>query len=96
MEELTKVDNDSNYYINLEVINAINTLSKQIRNNHLETAEYLTNEEMCEHFNIGIDALNQWCYRGYIAYSKPSGKRLFHRDDINKFKAKRRKEAYNG
>ena len=96
MEELTKVDNDSNYYINLEVINAINTLSKQIRINHLETAEYLTNEEMCEHFGIGMDALNQCCYRGYIGYSKPSGKRLFHRADINKFKAKRRKEALDG
>lgn len=96
MAELTKVDNDSNYYINLELINAINNLSKQIENNHLETAEYLTNEGMMKHFGIQIDALNQWCYRGYIAYTKPSGKRLFHRADINKFKMKRRKEALNG
>ena len=63
---------------------------------YLSTAPFLDNEQLCEYLKVKLNTLDHWCCQGKIAYSMPSNKRFFSREDINTYLNNNRKEAING
>jgi predicted site-specific integrase-resolvase len=54
--------------------------------------EFLTSREVCEYLAITPNNLHQIQYRGALRWSKKEGKKIYYiRDDVEAFKAKRKK-----
>jgi len=64
-----------------------NALKASEANKELNTNNYYTPKEIAKEYNIPVDTVNGWLYKGKInSYKKPNGRRLIKAEDVTAFR----------